>query len=598
MSIRIVLILGATGVSIIALGVVFIDANERGRIASARRETARSARIAAERIEESRDTAPATIVRILADTLAGSGMTASYHTIEGDYIAGYPALSGPGAEMRRRAIEAATRRAIALIPPAEESSTGLPALNEIATVRSARWERGKPVSLVRVARDRSSIDAESGHLGRLTLAAALIACGSVWGIVSSFERSLRRSVGEISRAVASLEEGRRTRPVASGIDGSLRPLATLVDAAFPRLEERIDALERDRRQLGAVLSVMEEGVMAVDARRRLLFANAGANRLFGLSSGSVGRLVPELIRSPQIQDVVEATLAGPDPYKGQIALASLDGLPRVQARLLAVHGTLLPGPPPSAAVLVFHDITELRRLERMRQDFVANASHELKTPLASIKAYTETLIDWALKDDKVNIRFLKHIDEQADRLNQLILDMLSLARLESGQDPFRHGPLDVIPAARERVESHRGRAEAKRLSYGMDEIETGDRSLYVRADEEAIRQILDNLIDNAIKYTPEGGSVRVSCRSARDPDQVVIEVTDSGIGIPREDISRIFERFYRVDKARSRELGGTGLGLSIVKHIAQTLGGSVTVASRVGAGSRFTVRLPSMRAPT
>ncbi len=175
------------------------------------------------------------------------------------------------------------------------------------------------------------------------------------------------------------------------------------------------------------------------------------------------------------------------------------------ARTLAVQGTALPGSPPPGAVLVFDDVTELRRLERMRQDFVANASHELKTPLAAIKAYTETLMDVALHDDDVNVRFLGQIDEQADRLNRLIMDLLSLARLESGQDVFQHGPLPLGPILKSCADSHRGRAEARDLAFGL-RFGSPDDELWVRADDEAIRQIFDNLIDNAIKYTPDGGS--------------------------------------------------------------------------------------------
>src|SRR5262249_55103108 len=155
-------------------------------------------------------------------------------------------------------------------------------------------------------------------------------------------------------------------------------------------------------------------------------------------------LIPELIRSPQVQEAVEATLSGAGPYQGEVSLATRETLLRVHSRILAVHGTPLPGPPPGA-VLVFHDVSELRRLERMLQDFVANVSHELKTPLASIKAYTETLLDWALKDDTVNVRFLERIEEQAERLNQLILDLLSLARLESGHEVYEHRPLTLAP---------------------------------------------------------------------------------------------------------------------------------------------------------
>ena len=403
----------------------------------------------------------------------------------------------------------------------------------------------------------------------------------------------RRVLDEVTRRMAELGEGRSVRPLLTRVGGPVGRLARAFDAAAPRLEERIARLEQDRRQLRAVLSGMAEGVIAIDERRRLLFANASADELFGLGTWAEGRLLPELIRSPQVHEAIETTLDGPAPYQGEITLASREGALRAPPRVLAVRGAPLVGSPPPGAVLVFHDVTELRRLERMRQDFVANVSHELKTPLASIKAYTETLLDWALHDENVNVRFLQRIEEQADRLNGLILDLLSLARLESGQEVYEHGPLALAGVVASCVESHRDRIEAKGLTLGLDlgPLDDGTR---VMADEEAVRQILDNLIDNAIKYTPEGGSVRVSC--AMTGEGVALEVADTGIGIPRDDLPRVFERFYRVDKARSRELGGTGLGLSIVKHLVQSIGGQVSVASRVNAGSRFTVQLPLFHA--
>jgi two-component system phosphate regulon sensor histidine kinase PhoR len=403
-----------------------------------------------------------------------------------------------------------------------------------------------------------------------------------------------QALDEIVRGVAALGEARPYWPTVVQVGGRVGRLGRLLDAVAPRLEERIARLEQDRQQLRAVLSGMAEGVIAIDARRRLLFANASADQLFGLDATSVGRLVPELIRSPQVQGAVEATLASAQAYRGEIVLTSREVSLRVHARVLAVHGTPLPGSPPPGAVLVFHDITELRRLERMRQDFVANVSHELKTPLASIKAYAETLLDWALHDEKVNARFVRRIEEQADRLNQLTLDLLSLARLESGQEVFEHKPLALAPLLSACMDSHRGRAAARGLSLNLDLGPLDDETL-IMADEEAIQQILDNLIDNAIKYTPDGGSVNVACRL--DGERLSVAVADTGIGIPREDLPRVFERFYRVDKARSRELGGTGLGLSIVKHLVQALGGQITVDSRVGVGTQFTVQIPRYQVP-
>ena len=399
----------------------------------------------------------------------------------------------------------------------------------------------------------------------------------------------RAVVRELERNLISLSEGRPMRPTKSRAPGSVGRLARRFDATVPLLQERVDRLGRDVEQLRVVLGGMAEGVIAIDARRRLLFANKSADTLFGLGAQAVGRLLPELIRSPQFHEAVDATLAGPEAYRGEILLPSREVLPRSIPRALAVHGSRLPGSIPTGAILVFHDVTELRRLERMRQDFVANVSHELKTPLASIKAYTETLLDWALHDENVNVRFLNRIEEQADRLNQLILDLLSLARLESGHEVFHHGPLAVSAVVETCIETHRGRAEAKGLDLRL-ELGAVDDSTLVVADEEAVHQILDNLIDNAIKYTTEGGWVRLACRLS--VEAVEIEVADSGIGIPRDDLPRVFERFYRVDKARSRELGGTGLGLSIVKHLIQSIGGEITVDSRVGEGTRFHAKLP------
>ncbi len=399
-------------------------------------------------------------------------------------------------------------------------------------------------------------------------------------------------VNAVTRRLDDLEAGRRLRPVRARVPGPLGRLARRFNEVAATVEGRLAKLERDGQQLRVVLGGMAEAVIAIDARRRLLFANASADALFGLNARSVGRFLPELIRSTQIQEAVEAALGGSGEYSGEVSLASREPFPKPQAKTLAVHGTTLPGSAPAGAVLVFHDVTDLRRLERMRQDFVANVSHELKTPLASIKAYTETLLDWALHDEEVNVRFLHRIEEQADRLDRLILDLLSLARLESGEGVFDHRPLALGPLLRKCVESVRGRAEAKGLALALDPGTLDDATAVV-ADEEAVRQILDNLLDNAVKYTPEGGWVRVGCVTSAHC--VSVEVADSGIGIPRDELPRVFERFYRVDKARSRELGGTGLGLSIVKHLVQSIGGTVGVASRVGEGTQFTVQLPRDR---
>ncbi len=420
-----------------------------------------------------------------------------------------------------------------------------------------------------------------GIIGGLLLAGAGLIAARAW-ILRRF-RPLGLRLGE-------MVEGRRFRPVRALGPGAFGQLTRDFNEQAQRLQDRLDRTEQDRRLLGAVLEGMAEGVIAVDPRRRLIFANRAAERLLGIPTGAVGPLVAELIRNPQVQGAIEATLAGPaEPHRVEIS-AQEPGAGRLgQTLALEVVGTPLPGTPAAGAVLVFHDVTSLRRLERMRQDFVANASHELKTPLASIKAYAETLLDGALHDDSVNERFVQQIDQQADRLHRLILDMLRLARLESGSDHFDHRPNRLMPLLERFVESHRGRADAGQIRLDLDR--TGlDPETPVLAAEEALQQVVDNLIDNALKHTPAGGTVRIVARAAGS--SVELQVADSGIGIPREHLSRVFERFYRVDPARSREQGGTGLGLSIVKHLVQTLGGSIGVESRPGQGSTFTVILP------
>jgi two-component system phosphate regulon sensor histidine kinase PhoR len=241
-------------------------------------------------------------------------------------------------------------------------------------------------------------------------------------------------------------------------------------------------------------------------------------------------------------------------------------------------------------IVVLQDVSEIKRLERLRQEFVANVSHELKTPLAVIKASTETLIDGAADDPVHRRAFLDQIDEQSNRLHALILDLLALARIEGAEAAPEPTAVPLHQCAAEAVERHRNRASAKGV-----ELKVADAPpVTAWTDEEAVEIILDNLIDNAIKYTPEGGSIVVSSGSGGESSW--LEVSDTGVGIPESDLPRVFERFYRVDKARSRELGGTGLGLSIVKRLAQANGGSVTARSSPGRGSAFVVRLPRVPA--
>jgi two-component system phosphate regulon sensor histidine kinase PhoR len=358
--------------------------------------------------------------------------------------------------------------------------------------------------------------------------------------------------------------------------------------AFNRMSERLDTriakLEEDRQQLRTILSGMVEGVVALDAGQRILYANERATQLLGLPwQAPVGRRLWEVVRQRSLLDVVQRALDSSEPQREEL------GWNGSSTRSLTIHAACLPGSPPRGAVLVLHDTTELRRLERLRQEFVANVSHELKTPLSVIKVCVETLLDGAVDDPQHRGQFLEQVASQSNRLHALILDLLSLARIESGAEFFDFQPMDVAEVAQECMERHRHKAETKNQT--LEAVPAAeDEPIIAWADPEAIEQILDNLLDNAVKYTPEGGRVLVRWR--REGEQVCLEVADTGIGIPETDLPRIFERFYRVDKARSREMGGTGLGLSIVKHLAQAMQGSVRAASRPGQGTTFTVCLP------
>ncbi len=349
-----------------------------------------------------------------------------------------------------------------------------------------------------------------------------------------------------------------------------------------KLADRVLRLERDREQLRAVLRGMVEGVVALDAGQHVLFANEQALRLLDLPPGEpISRRFWEVVRQRPLLDLIDRALGQTEPVRAELDWA---GGP---ARSLTVHAARLAAGA-GGAVLVLQDTTELRRLERLRQDFAANVSHELKTPLSVIRACVETLLDGAADDPEARDRFLSQVDEQAARLHALILDLLNLARIESGAELFEFGRVPVAEAVSACVERHRARAEARQQTLRVAE---GPDDLAVWADEEAVEQILDNLLDNAVKYTPEGGRVTVGWHAV--DSQVALEVADTGVGIPEADLARVFERFYRVDKARSRAMGGTGLGLAIVKHLVQAMNGSVRAASRVGQGTTFIVRLPS-----
>ncbi len=411
---------------------------------------------------------------------------------------------------------------------------------------------------------------------------ALLTVVAGYGLVTHLVAPVR----SLNRAAREMVAGNyRQRAFVANRD-ELGVLARSFNQMSEELGQRLTELQESDQRQATVLGGMIEGVVAIDGDQRVLFANAAAGKLFDFFPPQAEeRPLLEVIRNHSLHQAASAAVASRTPQRLEIDWGE---------RVLSVQVTPLVGEPAAGAVVVLHDTTELRRLENLRRDFVANVSHELKTPLSTIKANAETLLLGAIDDKENRERFLRGIDEQADRLAELIQDMLQLARIESAQQPFEIRPVTVADIAQPCVEDHRQRAEAKRIDLTIDPME-GTAAAMVKADADGLRVILNNLVDNAIKYSPEGSVVRIGWRPEPGESQPMlrIEVTDNGEGIPEEKLARVFERFYRVDDARSRHLGGTGLGLSIVKHLAQSFGGTVTVENAPEGGALFTVLLPA-----
>jgi two-component system sensor histidine kinase SenX3 len=336
------------------------------------------------------------------------------------------------------------------------------------------------------------------------------------------------------------------------------------------LDDRERASREDRRVQGLILSTMQEGVLLLDHRQKTAFANDALARHLGTRPGSLSQLFPVPAREA-------VRLAAEDRRTTSVEVEL--GAPTRWLRVVAT-----PAGDDGSVLVVVSDVTEPRRIDAVRRDFVANASHELKTPAAAIQAAAETIGDAAADDPSAVVRFAAQLERDALRLSRIVMDLLDLSRLETGSDGLER--VDVGRVAADEAERAAPAADDAGVSLGLDV----ERATPVLGTTRDIGLLLRNLIDNAIRYTPDGGTVRVSVTTV--DGQAELTVRDTGVGIPSKDLPRIFERFYRVDRARSRETGGTGLGLAIVKHVAENLGARVDVESELGVGTTFTVRLP------
>jgi two-component system, OmpR family, phosphate regulon sensor histidine kinase PhoR len=435
--------------------------------------------------------------------------------------------------------------------------------------------------ILRLAEPLEQLQALQGRLAT-SLALAALAAGLAILVTSLWlDRRLFQPLSRLIADARDIAAGRASRVQVPDED-ELAALALALNRLAATAEEQFEVVRKERDQLRQILASMSEGVLVVGPDGRALMINPAFYRLFDLKGDFAGRPVLEIIRHPRFARLIEDTLRHGEPQSGQIELAA----PERRTLLLASSPITLGGQ--HGAVVATRDTTDLTRVADMRKDFVANVSHELKTPLAAIRGFAETLRDGALEEPATARRFTDRIVSQCRRLQELLDDLLTLSRLEGVAPALEREPVALGAVVHRAVELISAVAREKRVEIA---IETGEEPLPpVLGDPDGLERLVLNLLDNAIKYNRPDG--RITLRLSRSDGEAVLEVTDTGIGIPPESIPRLFERFYRVDKGRAREEGGTGLGLAIVKHVAQTHGGQVEVESRVGHGSTFRVRLP------
>lgn len=436
---------------------------------------------------------------------------------------------------------------------------------------------------IRVASESNEINQEILEIQTFVWVFALILSVLTSGLMALFSMRSMQPLSAFAQATRQVSIGKYDTDLAiRGRDDEWGDLSEAFEQMQTELNRREQHLLQNSQRLEAVLSSMIEGVLAIKPSGEVMLANGAACRMLKLTHPEIfGKKLLEIVRIPELAQAIEKTQLQRTFSKTEFK--TISGSQRtLKARVSILANEEKPG-----VAIVLHDVTELRQLETMRQDFVANVSHELKTPLASIKAYAETLRLGALHDNDKNMQFVEQIEFQAELLNQQILDLLQLARVESGKKTFTITDFEINPICEASYQQFAEIAAERKLDFQLNLTQP---SPVISADMKSIETIVKNLVVNAIHYTPENGSITIATYNKND--SAVIEVKDTGIGIAQDQQKRVFERFYRVDKARSRDMGGTGLGLAIVKHLAQSNGGSVHLESRLGKGSCFEIHLP------
>jgi len=444
---------------------------------------------------------------------------------------------------------------------------------------------GQPVAIVRTAVFVTDIDRALKDIYVSIVWAGLIVvlCAAFLSLLIS--RRISLPITRMKRIAQLFAEGQLNIRVPAAGAAELDELAKALNEMATQLQDRIVTITRQRNELKAILSSLAEGVLAVDSRGCIVSVNKAAARLLNIDPvGAQGRSVEELIRDVGLQQFVRDTLKSDQPTAGDVSF------PEEGGRFFHVHGASLAESQAeqAGAVIVLSDMTRIHRLENLRQDFVANVSHELKTPVTSIQGFVEALLDGNSDEPEQVERYLGIIAKHAVRLNAIIDDLLSLSRLEEvgQQRALLFERTKLRPMLEAALELSSVRAEQRRVKLEL----SCDEAIEAKMNAPLIEQAVVNLVDNAVKYSDEGGTVRIAAQQG--DTEVTVSVRDNGCGISRAHLARIFERFYVVDKSRSRKLGGTGLGLAIVKHIALVHGGRVAVESTVGEGTTFILYLP------
>jgi two-component system, OmpR family, phosphate regulon sensor histidine kinase PhoR len=468
-------------------------------------------------------------------------------------------------------------------------------LNRELVYQAVRYQESDgQLIIIRFAVPLSEINLSVSELRQRLLIASIVML--LIGAIASlgFARMFAARIERLKNFSQRIAEGNFRPLLREGPRDELSDLADSLNQTAVRLDLEIRMLSGERNRSSAILRSMVEGVAVIDAEERLVFYNRAFSEIFGVqSSMAEGRTLIEVVRNAELVGLIRKALRGEEGLQNDISMGivqmqsfSVTAAP-VKALETANGDNDSATAKPSGAVVVLHDVTELRRLERVRQDFVANVSHEFKTPLTAIQGFAETLLGGALDDPANNRRFLGIIRNHAIRLARLTNDLLKLARIEAGKLEVEFFPVGLMELIEGCAETTLLKASRKQITL---EIEVPPGLPPVRGDSGLLRDVLQNLLDNAIQYTPAGGHIHVTAEAKGR--EAVITVSDTGIGIPASEKERIFERFYRVDAARSREAGGTGLGLSIAKHIVEAHNGRLWVDSVIGTGSKFSFSIP------